>query len=202
MRAVSGSGDFTVGDLGTLRAFLHPLRRRLLDLLQADGPATASQLARVVGESTGSTSYHLRQLARFGFAEDDPDQPSRRERRWRATAAGTHVPAAKFVHDPEGWAALGRLVRVQAGRWEAAAAAFLAEPERWGPAWVEAVASDDWTLRLGPEELRALKDELRAVLERHQAASRGDARRGEGGGGRAKVLVHVGAVPVREEPGP
>ena len=52
-----------VTDVRALRALAHPLRNRLLGQLRLNGPATASQLGRVVGESSGSTSYHLRQLA-------------------------------------------------------------------------------------------------------------------------------------------
>src|SRR5690625_6990694 len=73
-----------IEDLDTLRAFVHPLRIRLLGALRLHGAATASELARRLGESSGATSYHLRQLERFGFVADDDQQPSRRERRWRA----------------------------------------------------------------------------------------------------------------------
>lgn len=57
-----------------LRALAHPLRVQLLGLLRLDGPATASRLAARVGESSGATSYHLRQLAAYGFVEDEPGQ--------------------------------------------------------------------------------------------------------------------------------
>ena len=56
----------TVTDVRALRALAHPLRSRLLGQLRLNGPATASRLGRVVGESSGSTSYHLRQLAAYG----------------------------------------------------------------------------------------------------------------------------------------
>src|SRR5690606_10755048 len=83
----------TVDDLDTLKAIAHPLRTRLLGLLRADGPATAAQLGRVLGESSGSTSYHLRQLERYGFVTDDEEQPSGRERRWRAVHDMTSFPS-------------------------------------------------------------------------------------------------------------
>jgi DNA-binding transcriptional ArsR family regulator len=57
-------------DVTAVRALAHPLRLRMLDLLRFDGPATATMLARRLGESSGSTSYHLRQLARHGFIEE------------------------------------------------------------------------------------------------------------------------------------
>src|SRR5687767_2926142 len=67
-----------------LHALAHPLRVRMYDELSSRGPATASELARRFGESTGATSYHLRQLARHGFIEEDPTRGTLRERYWRA----------------------------------------------------------------------------------------------------------------------
>jgi hypothetical protein len=60
-----------------VRALAHPLRLELLDLLRFEGPATATLMARRVGES----SYHLRQLARYGYIEETPCQGGRE--RWR-----------------------------------------------------------------------------------------------------------------------
>jgi DNA-binding transcriptional ArsR family regulator len=64
---------------------VHPIRVRLLYLLETDGPATASQLGRRIGHSSGVTSYHLRMLADLGFVEDDPDRGNGRDRWWRPT---------------------------------------------------------------------------------------------------------------------
>ena len=61
-------------DARSLRGLAHPLRMRLLTALRRGGPATASQLAEKLGESSGATSYHLRQLAAHGFVEDAPEQ--------------------------------------------------------------------------------------------------------------------------------
>ena len=62
-----------------LRGLAHPLRMRLRAELIENGPATASQLAARVGESSGATSYHLRQLAAYGFVVDEPG-PGQRPR--------------------------------------------------------------------------------------------------------------------------
>lgn len=59
-----------VSDIRTLRALAHPLRNRLLGLLRLEGPSTATLLGARVGESSGWTSYHLRQLATYGFVEE------------------------------------------------------------------------------------------------------------------------------------
>jgi DNA-binding transcriptional ArsR family regulator len=178
-------------DVEALRAFAHPLRLRLLGLLRTDGPATASDLARRVGESSGSTSYHLRQLARFGFVEDDPDQPAGRRRRWRATAPGTRVEAAGFADDPESWAIVGRLVHWQIGRFSDDLTAFVADARDWDPAWLDAACSHDAGMRMDPARLARFSAELRELIERHRDETAG-ATEGE------IVTIYCGAVPTRE----
>jgi DNA-binding transcriptional ArsR family regulator len=72
-------------DARSLRGLAHPLRLQLLGLLRMDGPATATQLAERTGQSSGATSYHLRQLAAYGFVIEDLDRTTgRRDRYWRA----------------------------------------------------------------------------------------------------------------------
>ena len=77
-------------DARTLRGLAHPVRVRILSSLREDGPATATGLAARLGESTGTTSYHLRQLAAHGFVEDDPDRGVGRERWWRSVHRATY----------------------------------------------------------------------------------------------------------------
>ena len=59
-----------------VQAFTHPLRLRLLTLLRLDGPLTASELARRRRYTVRPTSYHLRQLERFGFVVGAADAGS------------------------------------------------------------------------------------------------------------------------------
>jgi len=67
-----------------LRGLIHPVRVRLLWLLETDGPSTASQLGRLIGQSSGVTSYHLRILADHGFVEEDTERGNGRDRWWKA----------------------------------------------------------------------------------------------------------------------
>src|ERR671932_2725663 len=69
-------------DAGGLRALAHPLRVQLFNLLSFYGPATATTLAGRVGESSGSTSYHLRQLERHGLVREDTTRGNARARWW------------------------------------------------------------------------------------------------------------------------
>jgi DNA-binding transcriptional ArsR family regulator len=72
-----------------LRGVVHPLRMRLLRLLQNDGPATATSLAARVGQSSGVASYHLRVLAEHGFIVEDTERGTGRDRWWRAVHRST-----------------------------------------------------------------------------------------------------------------
>src|SRR5205085_5807390 len=73
---------------GALRAIASPTRLRILQRLRMGGPATATECSEEVGESPSSCSYHLRQLARFGFVEETDGGSDGRERRWKARGFG------------------------------------------------------------------------------------------------------------------
>lgn len=158
----------TIRDAETLRAIAHPIRSRLLGLLRYDGPATASELGRRIDESSGSTSYHLRQLARYGFVEEDPEQPNKRDKRWRASHRITQWDRAELALDPEGRQisdALGRrqlLVAIDHfQRWNA-------ERDDRDPRWEQVGGAFDDLLRLTPSQLAALDAELMAVYARYR----------------------------------
>jgi DNA-binding transcriptional ArsR family regulator len=74
---------------GRLRGLVHPLRMRLLQLLQEDGTATATSLAARIGQSSGVASYHLRVLAEHGFIVEDTERGNGRDRWWRAVHRST-----------------------------------------------------------------------------------------------------------------
>ena len=98
--SMNGEGTCEITTEAALHALAHPLRLRLLGLLRIDGPATASGLAKRVGESSGSTSYHLRQLAVAGFIEEAPELGTKRERWWRAAHRETSWSPAQFSTPP------------------------------------------------------------------------------------------------------
>lgn len=154
-------------DAKGLRALAHPLRVRMLSSLRADGPATATQLAARLGESSGTTSWHLRQLAEHGFIEEDPDRGTKRDRWWRARRGSTQLTVADFADRPELQGSLDvylrSIVEQQFGR----VADYLSGD--WPLAWRDAATLSDFTVRTTPEGLRALNEELFAVIARHQA---------------------------------
>ena len=92
-----------------LKALAHPLRIQILDLLSAHSALTASGIAELVGESSGSTSYHLRQLARHGFIQEVADRGTGRERWWERRPGGFRLG---LPEDPEDVAAIATSLTV------------------------------------------------------------------------------------------
>lgn len=184
-----------VEDLATLRALAHPLRMRLLGALRTQGPATASELGRRLGETSGSTSYHLRQLARYGFVEEAPDQPSRRERVWRATHELTAWDNEDFLDEEGGRSALALLQRQRLRTQTEALQQWYAARATWPRPWVRAAEDSDVMLRLTADELAELTRELWAVVEPWlEGRGPGDRREGT-----RRVRVYLQAFPVSEE---
>ncbi|GEL45270.1 helix-turn-helix domain-containing protein [Cellulomonas hominis] len=191
MDDVNASRPRSVG-ADALKAFTHPLRMAMIDHLQEHGPATATQLARALGESTGQTSYHLRQLERHGFVEDDPEHTGGRERWWRPVSFW--VDGAALREDPAGATALRATQRwVVAERMRVLNA--WAEADDPDPVWAEVGTSSRATAHLVPAEAEALIAELEAVVRRHldAAKARQDA---EGSDGRRRVRVYVDVLPL------
>ncbi|MCF4120027.1 helix-turn-helix domain-containing protein [Antribacter sp. KLBMP9083] len=83
-----------------LRGLAHPLRVKILDLLGTHGPLTASGLGELLGESSGSTSYHLRQLAKHGFVREVEGKGTARERWWERMPGGFTIDALENRDDP------------------------------------------------------------------------------------------------------
>jgi DNA-binding transcriptional ArsR family regulator len=100
-------------DPGRLKALSHPLRRRILDRLRTHGPATSTTVGEVLGTTTGTTSYHLRQLEKYGFIEEIAERSGGRERWWRRaeTPRDLRMPAPEALA-PEDRPVLTELLRL------------------------------------------------------------------------------------------
>lgn len=164
-----------VEDLDTLKAVSHPLRMALLGRLRTNGPATASELGRALGESSGSASYHLRQLERYGFIGDADDQPSGRERRWKSLYDMTTFPLA--------------LAKLDGGREYIDAVRRRQEEHLWEglSAWTEpraGIMHSDYPMSLDPDDLQDMAAEIEEVISRYADRK-----------GSERVTVHVLMLP-------
>ncbi|MFI6496039.1 ArsR/SmtB family transcription factor [Nonomuraea typhae] len=96
-----------------LKALAHPMRRAMLTHLNAHGPATSTTLGELLGAKTGTTSYHLRQLEKYGFIEEIPERSTGRERWWRRAEGPRDIRTPDFGRvDPAARAALQEFHRI------------------------------------------------------------------------------------------
>jgi DNA-binding transcriptional ArsR family regulator len=153
-----------VRDPQALRAFAHPVRLQLLEELLLAGPATATELAYRVGESAANCSWHLRQLARYGYVTEAGGGSGRR-RPWRAVVRGQRwgrgeeSPELARAGDEASGVLLGREYEALRA-WQAARRA---EPPEWRDAGF-ASQSLGW---LTPEELSGVEEEINRILLRY-----------------------------------
>jgi DNA-binding transcriptional ArsR family regulator len=190
-----GSRAFRVTDERALNALAHPLRSRLVVLLRADGPATATRLAERVHESSGVTSYHLRRLADVGLVEEVRDRGTKRERWWRSAYDTTQWTPADFLGDPSAHQTTVSWRR-EVYRWQwRLLEQWLAEEADWDKAWVDAAGSSDWLLRLTPAQTKALNEEILDVVRRYN-----DNEAPEDDPDAERVVWFQHLIPVRELP--
>lgn len=158
-------GDVEVTDPQAMRALAHPVRLAILDHLNRDGPATATELAPDVGATPSVTSWHLRHLANFGLVRDSEPGPDRRQRRWEAVARGFRFEAPQDPADEEGRSAARELSRQMFLRYADVPGRWAAEVEPGlDPEWRGAVGLADTRVTVSTDELAAIQDEMERVL--------------------------------------
>ncbi len=157
-------------DARTLRGLAHPLRVRILGLLRSEGPATSTTLADRLGLSSAATSYHLRQLAEYGFITEDPELGQPRERWWRAASRSTYLDVGAALDDPEAAdtteAYLRSVTRISYDQVQAHLDEKLALPGRWRSAGT----FSDNRLRLTAAQADELAERMWAIVDEYPRA--------------------------------
>lgn len=153
-----------------LRAIAHPTRNRVLHELSAAGSLRAADIARRIDIPANQASFHLRQLAKYGLVEEDPDAArDRRDRVWRLV-------------DPDGIRFSTHEMLAQPGG-RAAFTVFQRNTVEWFKQLVEralSIEDDDrvkrnvaeFAVRLTPDEFDAFNADLEEVIRRYRDASR------------------------------
>ncbi|WP_406419900.1 ArsR/SmtB family transcription factor [Streptomyces sp. NBC_00842] len=179
-------------DVRTLRVLAHPLRIRLLGALREFGPATASKLGDRLGESSGATSYHLRQLAAHGFVEDDPTLGKGRERWWRSVHMGTAFDRIEdFIRDPdpEVRGAIGVVLHEVATTHTQELNTWLGTMHEWPEQWLRGWDVSNFKVRLTPELSLELAEKIHDLIDSYRD------RVPEGTEGSAVVRTHLHMFP-------
>jgi DNA-binding transcriptional ArsR family regulator len=166
-----------------LRGLVHPIRVRLLYLLETDGPATASQLGRRLGASSGVTSYHLRILADLGFVEDDAERGNGRDRWWRPTfrSSGFTFRSPDDPGDPETVAVAEQYMRLVVDTYRDRMLSYVDSMA----GRLNELPALPWTfseqaIELTHDEARALASEVTALVQRHRREPGRSGQRGSG----------------------
>jgi hypothetical protein len=158
------SDEIRLTEATSLRAYAHPLRLRLIGLLRAIGPMTATHAAARLGDTVPNCSFHLRQLAKYGLAERAPGADSR-ERPWRATAHYTSWD--ENSDDPAVQAAAAQLGSAIITEYARRAQDYLAVRGDEPPEWRRAAGFRDVLAHVTADELRELTDQIDALLTRY-----------------------------------
>ena len=164
-------------DPASLKALAHPIRVQLLGELRQHGPSTATALAAAIGESSGTTSYHLRQLAAADFVVEVPDRGNGRERWWRAAQDGTRLESDQMDDDPSTQAAVDSYVATVAKANWRRLERFLATSRTLPKALRDSSSVSDYQLDLTAKEMRQLTEDLDALVESYRREPRKGDRR-------------------------
>jgi DNA-binding transcriptional ArsR family regulator len=154
-----------ISDPKAIRALAHPLRLDLLDLLVAISPATAAHCGRILGASQANCSFHLRQLAKYGFVEDAGPGRDRRERQWRVPdprptlriAAGSDAVVRR------------QLERVVVERETQAILDYLERQDGESPAWRHKAGIMTAVAVISADDAAEIKEKWKALLEPYVA---------------------------------
>ena len=154
-------------DAGALKALAHPLRVKIFDLLASRGPQTASSLAALVGETSGSTSYHLRALAAHHLIQEVEGRGTARERWWERPKGRIDMPAPDDMTSPANRAA-AQIVNSEFFRLRhETLMEYVNRPQSEIPEeWRDAGFIVTTHLGLTAAQALALREELDAVIER------------------------------------
>ena len=74
------------------KALSNPVRRDILSYLGQHAEANSTSVAKALGESTGTTSYHLRKLADLNLIAEIEERSNGRERWWKSLMKDIYTP--------------------------------------------------------------------------------------------------------------
>lgn len=155
----------TISDPQVMRALAHPARMAIMEHLSTvEGGATATECAEIAGLSPSATSYHLRELAKFGLIEEAPSRGDARERVWQAFSPSYYVESGPDA-DPDARAAEAALVEAHMARDSQRVRDWLRRAPDEPREWHEAAWLSDSLLLLTAEELGELNNKIHGLIE-------------------------------------
>jgi len=181
-----------------LRALAHPLRMKLIESLVLEGQATATQLADLVGDTPANCSWHLRQLAKYGYVEEAGGGTGR-QRPWRAVVRANQF--ATSDEDVATAAAADLLTDLMIERETAALRDWNARRRTEPPEWQDAAGISQTATWLTHDELRGLGEQIGELFKGYLDRLVDPAKRPPGSRPVRLVQWGIPARPPAEEAG-
>ena len=168
------SSEPRVVDMESLKALAHPLRVKILDTLSTYGEFTASGLGERLGESSGATSYHLRQLEKHNFVREVVGKGTGRERWWERVPGGIMIDIPKDDTTPSERAASRLVLREWMNNRTILLDDFLEHgDDLLSTDWMKASTISMSNLHLTRDQTSELSERLMAVIDEFVVAYRG-----------------------------
>ncbi|WP_262283364.1 winged helix-turn-helix domain-containing protein [Micromonospora sp. MA102] len=181
----------TISDPQVMRALAHPARMAIMEHLSTvEGGATATECAEIAGLSPSATSYHLRELAKFGLIEEAPSRGDARERVWQAFSPSYYVESGQDA-DSEARAAELALVDAHLARDSQRARDWIRRAPDEPSDWYRAAWFSDSLLQVTAEELAELNQAIQALLDPYRRRLRKEPPEGS-----RTVAVQYRALPI------
>ncbi|MFD2763771.1 ArsR/SmtB family transcription factor [Micromonospora eburnea] len=181
----------TISDPQVMRALAHPARMAIMEHLSTvEGGATATECAEIAGLSPSATSYHLRELAKFGLIEEAPSRGDARERVWRAYSPSYYIESGPDA-DSEARAAELALVDAHLARDSQRVRDWIRRAPDEPREWYEAAWFADSVLLLTAEELIGLNNAIQELLNPYRRRVRTNPPEGA-----RSVAVQYRALPL------
>jgi DNA-binding transcriptional ArsR family regulator len=144
-----------------MRALAHPVRIALIEELLTGGAMTATEASERIGESPTTCSFHLRQLAKYGFVEEAGGGKGR-SRPWRMTSIG--LSFTSNPEDIEAQLATNAVLQIFRERQFARYQTWLDTRGAYSPRWRKAAGESTYLLYVTAGELEEVNDELQRIL--------------------------------------
>jgi hypothetical protein len=164
-----------ITDPTVMRALAHPVRTALIELLSVLDTLTATQASELLGESPANCAFHLRTLAKYGFAEEAGGGRGR-ERPWKATTRDISIT----TEQPDAQAAMAAdtLTRMWFERWVERARRMFA-PNSSLPGWERASGWQRSAVFITPQETLELRQQMNALVKKYEVRTDDPALRPE-----------------------
>lgn len=148
-----------------LAALHHPVRRRMLEFLNINGPSTVGAIAAGLGQQVGSVSHHLKTLERSGLVEPAPELATdRRESWWRGVPRRMSWSITDFADSPADLLLATSAERANLQHHADKVSAWLTDREELDPVWLDAAFATEIWATATPEEMSDLSARLQELL--------------------------------------